>query len=382
MIQKKLSGEERRQLWLRLAIRVGLCLLVVALCIWAVPPLFSLLAPFVFALLVAALLNPVIHLLQRKLGWGRGVFTILVLSLMVALLGGGIFALGYVAVGETLALVDNWETVIHQVTQVMEQLDALMDTAWGLVPPALSSNVDAVYLNILSWIEEVTPALLERAANGVGSTVGGVPSFLLALLIFVLATYFITADYPYLRSRMASGIDEGLLQFMRDVRQTALAAFGGYLKAQLLLSVGVFFILLAGFVFIQQPYGMLLALGLSVLDFIPILGSGTVMVPWAFIALFTGEFVDAVEIMVIWGIIALFRRIAEPKFVGNQTGLSPVLSLVSIYVGMKLGGVMGMIFGPILALVFLNLCELGVFRGLVEDVVIASRDVAQFLKRP
>ena len=117
------------------------------------------------------------------------------------------------------------------------------------------------------------------------------------------------------------------------------------------------------------------------MDFIPIIGAGTVMVPWAFIALFMGDLSTAVELMVIWGIIALFRRVMEPKFVGDQTGLSPILSLVSIYVGMKAGGVLGMILGPTILLICLNLAAMGIFHGLRLDLVAAARDILAILSR-
>ena len=163
------------------------------------------------------------------------------------------------------------------------------------------------------------------------------------------------------------------------MRTTALAAFGGYLKAELLLSVGVFAILAVGFVLTRQSYALLLALGLAALDFIPIVGSGTVMVPWAVISLIMGDYPTAIRMMVIWGIIAMFRRVMEPKFVGDQTGLSPVLSLVSIYVGMRLGGVGGMILAPIAVLVFLNLAQAGLFSGIHRDLSIAMDDIAAIL---
>ena len=86
---------------------------------------------------------------------------------------------------------------------------------------------------------------------------------------------------------------------MKQVRDTALAAFGGYLRAEFLLSVVVFFILLVGFFVIGQPYGLLLALVLAVMDFIPIIGAGTVMVPWAVVDLFMGNYFHAVQLMVI-----------------------------------------------------------------------------------
>lgn len=90
------------------------------------------------------------------------------------------------------------------------------------------------------------------------------------------------------------------------------------------------------------------------MDFIPIIGAGTVMVPWAVIDLFMGNYFHAVQLMVIWGTIALFRRVGEPKFVGDQTGLSPIASLISIYIGWRLAGVLGMILGPTIALIALN----------------------------
>lgn len=176
---------------------------------------------------------------------------------------------------------------------------------------------------LFQWLSDVAPAVLADLGREAGEKAMGLPSFLVALIIFVMATFFLTADYPYLRSRAVQHMDEGVLRFLGQLRSTALGAFGGYLKAEFLLSVGVFFILLAGFFIIRQPYGLLLALGLAVMDFIPIIGAGTAMVPWAFIALFTGDLPSAVELMVIWGAIALFRRVMEPKFVGDQTGLSP-----------------------------------------------------------
>ena len=130
-----------------------------------------------------------------------------------------------------------------------------------------------------------------------------------------------------------------------------------------------------------QPYGLLLSLGLAVMDFIPVIGAGTVMVPWAFVALFTRDFSNAAWLMGIWGVIALFRRVMEPKFVGDQTGLSPILSLVSIYVGMKLAGVLGMILGPVALLILLNLAGMGCFQGLALDLRAAAKDIAAILSQ-
>lgn len=383
MEHKQLTWPQRGALWLRLGIRLGLTALAVWLAARFGRPLLSLFAPFLLALIAAAALNPLVKKLQRLLGWNRQVLTLLLLFLIFGLLGGGLTLLVYAAAGQLVSLVQNWGGLLDSLQTVMDQLEALFARLLTLAPPQVNEIVENAKDSLFLWLSEAAPAALRNLGLEAGERAMGLPAFLVALVIFIMATFLLTADYPYLRSRYVQHLDEGLLRFLGQLRTTALGAFGGYVKAEFLLSVGVFFILLAGFFLIRQPYGLLLSLGLAVMDFIPIIGAGTVMVPWAFVALFTGDFTAAVELMAIWGVIALFRRVMEPKFVGDQTGLSPILSLVSIYVGMKLAGVLGMVFGPVVLLVVLNLAGMGMFRGARLDLEAAARDIAAILsERP
>lgn len=383
MNNKQLTWPQRGALWLRLGIRLGLTALAVWLAARFGRPLLSLFAPFLLALIAAAALNPLVKRLQKLLGWNRQVLTLLLLFLIFGLLGGGLALLVYAAAGQLVSLVQNWGGLLDSLQAVMDQLEALFARLLTLVPPQVNEIVENAGDSLFQWLSEAAPAALGNLGLEAGERAMGLPAFLVALVIFIMATFLLTADYPYLRSRYVQHLDEGLLRFLGQLRTTALGAFGGYVKAEFLLSVGVFFILLAGFFLIRQPYGLLLSLGLAVMDFIPIIGAGTVMVPWAFVALFTGDLSAAVELMAIWGVIALFRRVMEPKFVGDQTGLSPILSLVSIYVGMKLAGVLGMVFGPVVLLVVLNLAGMGMFRGARLDLEAAARDIAAILsERP
>ena len=351
MDSQQLSWRQRGNLWFRLAIRFVLVLLAILILKLFGRPLLSLFAPFLLALITAAILNPLVKRLQKALGWGRGPLSLLLLLLLFGLVGGAMVLLAYAAVSELISLAQNWSGLLDSLQTTMDQVEALFSNLWSLIPQQITEFINDTFTSFFDWFKEAATQWLTGFGSTVGEKAMGLPSFVIALVIYIMAAYLLTADYPYLRSRAAQHMDDGLLHFLGQVRTVALGAFGGYLKAELFLSVGVFFILLAGFTLIRQPYGLLLALALAVLDFIPIVGAGTVMVPWAFIALFVGDFAAAAELMIIWGIIALFRRVMEPKFVGDQTGLSPILSLVSIYVGMKLGGVVGMILGPILLLV-------------------------------
>ncbi len=462
MEREQLSWQERGQLWLRLIIRLVLAaaavvlvaklgppllslfapfvaaLIVAALLNPAVrwlqrrlgwslaaaavvlvaklgPPLLSLFAPFVAALIVAALLNPAVRWLQRRLGWSRKLLSLLLVVVIFGVIGGCLGILTYAAANELVSLAQNWSGMLTQVEGFFDQMEALFARAMDLLPLSVVGTVEDTVNALIQRLQAVDPTALLSAAKAATDWAMRVPEFLLALVVFVMASYFLTADYPYHRTRAVQHLDESLLRFLQQVKATALAAFGGYLRAELLLSVGlaaaavvlvaklgppllslfapfvaalivaallnpavrwlqrrlgwsrkllslllvgVFFSLLGGFLLVGQNYALLLALGLAILDFIPaildfipIIGSGTVMVPWAVVALFTRDFSTAVYLMVIWGVVAMFRRVAEPRFVGDQTGLSPILSLVGIYVGMKVAGVAGMILGPILILV-------------------------------
>lgn len=376
----KLSWPERGKLWARLGIRLAL----VVLALWMLRevglPLLSLFAPFVAALITAAILHPLIRWLQRRLGVPRKFSTLLVLLLLFGLLGAGIGYLGYASGVELVALVQDWNVLQDNLQSTLDQIEGMFAQLWTLVPPQLTASLESVTEGFMEWLSSAVPNLLNALVEYTTQKARGVPDVVLALIIYIMACYMLTVDYPYLRSQAAQHTHQRLRRFLRQVRDTALAAFGGYLRAEFLLSVVVFFILLVGFFVIGQSYGLLLALVLAIMDFIPIIGAGTVMVPWAVIDLFMGNYLHAIQLMIIWGAIALFRRVGEPKFVGDQTGLSPIASLISIYIGWRLAGVLGMVFGPTIALIALNLVKLGLFEGVRLDLAAAAEDIMAVLR--
>jgi len=379
---KELSWHERGRLWLRLGIRLALTLLVLLFLARFGPWLLSVFAPFLLAAVVAWMLNPAVRWLNKRLGWPRQVLSLLLILLAFAVLFGLLWALAAGIGGEIVSLAGNWESVATSLQGVMERLEEIFSRGMALLPVSVRDAAGGLFDKLLQWLETVVPQMLSFAVDKLTNLAASLPSFAVSAIVFVMAAYFLSADWPSLRARAAKSLPEGPRVFVSQVKRAASAGFGGYVRSEVILSIGVFLILLAGFFFIRQEYALLLALLLAVLDFIPILGSGTVLVPWAFLDLFLGRFRHAVELMVIWGIVALFRRVGEPKVLGNQTGLSPILSLVSVYVGMKLAGVPGMVLGPVLCLVLLNVYRSGVLDNTLSDLRLACRDVAALLQGP
>lgn len=377
---QELSRHERGRLWVRMGIRTALAALAVGLCVWVLPPLLSLFMPFVLALLLSWLLNPMVKGVQKRWGGSRKALSLVLILLLFGVAGGALAALGYSVISELVSLANNWQGIWSGVVALIDSVGTWLSGLFEYLPPEVETTAAGVADRLIDWVQNSVSALLNAAASGAGSFAMSVPSFAVAAVVFVMASYFITSDYPRLRELVTSRMSLGVRSFLSQVKRAAVAGFGGYIRAQLILATVVFFILLAGFLIIRQPYAVLLAFLLAVLDFIPIVGSGTVMVPWAVISLLTREFAAAAELMVIWGVIAVFRQVAEPRIVGNQTGLSPIASLISIYVGMRLAGVPGMILGPVTCMVVVNICRLGVFDGAISDLRLAVRDLSALLK--
>ncbi|MFG6350256.1 MAG: sporulation integral membrane protein YtvI [Oscillospiraceae bacterium] len=380
-----MTWEERGRLWLRLGLRGILLLGGLALLVFVGLPLLSLLSPFVFALVLAWVLNPAVRWLQRHSGAPRKAVSMVLVILVFAVIGGVLFGLGWMAVDQVRSLFDNRQSVLDELldglVSVVNSVGGWLEGLGGIVPQGVLTTSEDLMDTLVGWVRGLDiSGWLTQMAGQAPSMVTNVSGFAVALVVFMMASYFITGDYPRLRFELTERVPIVARDFCRSVKDIFMSAFGGYLKSQLILSFGVFMILTVGFLFMKQPYGLLLAFGLAVLDFIPIIGAGTVMVPWAVVDMVLAQYGEAAALMAVWGVIVLFRRFAEPKVLGDQTGLSPILSLVGIYLGMKLGGVLGMVVGPLLLLVCINLAKLGIFRPVLDDLALAAGDISAILR--
>lgn len=376
----ELTWRERGRLWLRLGLRLGVVLLAVWLIVRVGLPLVHLLMPFVAALVLAWLLNPVIRFLQKKLGWKRNVLSLVLVLVCIFVVGALAAGLVYSLVSQVASFLQNWQPLWSDTMYALSSITETLEEFLKPLPAETYAQLSSLLERGVEWLGSVVPQLLTRAAGSAGNVALSLPSWAIGFVIFLMASYFISSDYPHLRYKAAQGVPEEFRGFLRDVKGVAVDAFGGYVKAELILSSVIFLILLVGFFIMGEPYALLLAFILGVMDFIPIIGSGTAMVPWAVIDVVLGNYRHAIGLMVVWGIIAVFRRVAEPKVVGDQTGLSPIASLVSIYVGMRLAGVAGMILGPVVCLVALSILRGGVLDNTFADLRLAMSDIIAILK--
>jgi len=136
----------------------------------------------------------------------------------------------------------------------------------------------------------------------------------------------------------------------------------GFLRSQLILSALTYVITLSGFLLLGIKYPMAIALLVCIVDIMPILGTGSVLVPWASYLILTGDWYTGIGLIVLFLFITVFRRVIEPKVLGDSIGISALAALISLYVGLKLAGVVGVFLGPLVVIIFMAARKAGLFQ--------------------
>ena len=382
MERKELSWKERGRLWFRLSIRGIVGVIIALLVIKFGKTVISLFMPFILALLLAMAINPLILKIQSRVKFRRSKITIFVLVIIFSLSLTVLWILLSAIATEVIGLLNGWEELFNGFQQSIQNLEAI--TQEMLLK--INSDIEIPDHGIIDSLTSTIFEYLKVAVSDFSSLtafardrVVGITSFGVSVLIFAMGCYFITTDYPTICNNLANRLGVNLTELLNQVKAITIAAFGGYIKSRAIVAAGVGFIIFIGFILIGQEYALLLALIMAVLDFIPIIGSGTLLVPWSIIDLLTGNITQGLQLLAIYGVVTVYRNIAEPKVVGDKTGLSPTLSLITIYIGMRVAGVVGMILGPVLTIVIINSLKIGVLRDTRDDLQMAVMDMLSIL---
>ena len=361
-----MSSVPTKKLILRISLRLVL-IVAVLLCLGLiVPPLLSLFLPFLLAFVAATLLAPLVQKFAKRVG-GWNFWSMLFVVLMLLAVTGILVYAGYYLVSQVTDLIRSWTSIREGITDMLNQVSQFLSNNVHFTSTDTEEYILGHLQDGLSWLTGKISTWAPTVVVGVSNLASGIVSFLISLLFFIVAAYFMTADYPGLRKRLISWVPDIIRPHMRHVKEAAGSAMFGYLRAQLILSGVVLVIVFVALLIFRQPYSLLIAIATGIIDIMPFFGSGAILVPWGVICLLVGNLKKAVFLLILAFALFLFRKLAEPKVVGNQTGLSPLLSLISIYVGMKLGGVAGMILCPIACMVVIGLYGMGFFTPTIQD---------------
>jgi sporulation integral membrane protein YtvI len=202
----------------------------------------------------------------------------------------------------------------------------------------------------------------------------------LYVIITILSAYFFTAYKEELTAGLKKHLPESAIDYWRLIYSNFSSAFGGYFKAQFKIMLILIVIMFIGFEILDINYSFLLALGIAFLDFLPVFGTGAILWPWAVIEMITGNYVTAISLVVIYFICQVVKQILQPKMVGECIGLHPLATLIFLFIGYKLYGVLGMIIGIPIGMVIVNMYRIGMFDRVIRGISIIVRDLNKFRK--
>jgi len=227
-------------------------------------------------------------------------------------------------------------------------------------------------------------SLVERfsqpAIDWVSSAAKQIPTIIIAVIMCLLSAYFFVAERGIWSAPVKKVIPKTVYSRLAIVTGSIKKSVGGYIKAQLKIEVWIYLLLEIGLLILRVDNILILGLGIAFLDLFPFFGTGTVMVPWAIIKFLSGDYMMSIGILIVWGISQLVRQFIQPKIMGDSMGMPPIPTLVFLYVGYKLGGVIGMILALPIALVIETMYKEGVFDTTKKSVQILVTGINRFRK--
>ncbi len=309
--------------------------------------LMPVLLPFALAAVLALIAEPLVGFFHKKAGLPRGVATGIGMTMTLALFILGIMVLVSLLLRELGLMAGVVPDLADTAMQGMESLQTWLNGIAGQVPenlqPLVRRSVDGLFSNGTAIIDRVSAKLL-GLASGILSKL---PDSVLGFGTWLLAGYMISAKLPNIRAWLSAHTPKRWKEHYLPALNTLKRSVFGWLAAQGKLIGITFLILTAGFFILQIRYAPLWAILISLVDALPILGTGMVLVPWSLVCFLQGDSIRAVGLLGIYITAALIRQVLEPRLIGKQLGLDPLVTLFAMYAGYRLFGFGGMILSPL-----------------------------------
>ena len=313
--------------------------------------------PFIIGLIVAILLQRPVGYLAEKTKLGRGFWSVLLVVLallaifgVIALAGWGIYS---EAPGFALWLKGKAPEMVRSIQNVVAWISAVTEKLPEGINNAISDAPTKMVGSLVTLVADVIPAI--------GSSIITVaPGLLLSTVFSIVASCYITKDYRKIANFVISQLDSRKAELVIRTKQLFVTNILKMLRGYIIIMLITYFELFAGLLILRVDYAAVLAAFIAVLDILPVLGTGAVLIPWGIISLFMGNVWQGIGLLILYIVILVVRNIIEPRIIGQQVGLPPIVTLIAMYVGLKIFGVIGMMLLPIVIIILVKLQESGI----------------------
>ena len=310
-----------------------------------------LLLPFLLAYAVAWMIRPVANKISKKTHLPRGLCSVVLLLVVFGLGGWGLWAGSVRLIAELGNLVER----LLSDGGIFDAMDSLMlwaekiGTRIGFLSMG-EGNRQAFYDSIMQMVGNLLSSLASRLPDLAASLFSALPSVLFFLIVSVVACFYFCTDGVSITRSFGAFLPHRWKQKMPKIKENLRDVLKKYVKAYGVLLLLTFALLLVGFWILRVEYAFLLAFLIALADLLPVIGVGTILIPWGIVMLLQKQFYLGFGLLILYLVISLVRQVAEPKVLGKSLGLHPLLTLFATYVGFTLFGLLGMILAPVAAL--------------------------------
>lgn len=316
--------------------------------------------PLILAFFTALALDPAVRLIKQRTKLKRYLSVTIVFTLFVIMISLISYFLITKVITEGIAIVENSPMYIQNITQMWETVEANMQTVSKSFPPEF---VQEFTYQIEQFLENTKVKISDiDYLKIITAIVTEIPNYLVSILVYLIALFLFLLDLPRLKRQAYSYLSEQTAEKVQFMTGRLSYVIFGFFKAQFLVSIIIFVVSLIGLLMIAPKVALLMAFIIWVIDFIPIIGSIVILGPWALYYFVSGDITMGSKLAILAIMLLVIRRTVEPKVMGRHIGLSPLSTLISMYIGLKLLGIMGFIIGPIILIAFNSAREAGLIK--------------------
>ena len=331
--------------------------------------------PFVIGWILSVIAGPLVTFLEKKLKIMKRLGSAITIILVLVLCIGLIYLIISQIWEEISVLIRNFPSMYHDLERGMSQIGAQGNTLFERFPEQIQNSWATLMNNLDDTASSLIGRIGEPTIEVAGNVAKRIPSVLIGTIVAFVSAYFFIADKENLGEWVKKVVPKSITSRLLLVGENLKYAMGGYFKAQFKIMGVVFAILLVGFTLMQIRFSILLAIAIAFLDFLPFFGTGTALIPWAIYKFLVGDYKMVAALVILYGVTQLVRQLIQPKLVGDSMGLNPLYTLFLLYLGYRVGSVLGMIFAVPIGLILLNLYQAGAFDYILDDVKILAEGI-------
>lgn len=358
----------------RIFLNIAVPLMTIYLiCIWG-PRLLGFFIPFVIGWVVAMIANPLVRFLEKKIRIVRRHSSMVLIVGVLALVIFGLYFLGSRGLKELVLFVRALPGLYAEVQEDVTAAYAELEQVLTFLPPEVKDSFGQVIEQLGTYIGGF---LQDLAASAGGVVARTLPDVLVHTIVVLLSSYLFLAEHDVIVQRIKDVMPGAVKRYVGLIKKDVRQVIGGYFLAQFKIMFVVALVLMGGLMLLGVRYWAVLAVVIALLDFLPMFGTGTVLIPWAAVKLFTGDFAYAAGLGLLYILSQAVRQIIQPKIVGDSMGLPPLTTLFFLFLGYRIRGLAGMILAVPVGLIFIKFYEYGAFDSLINSVKELAREIEE-----